>query len=196
MSRPWTPPPDLFIILGPPTYPVLFYIIISICHLPPSLSTLCQVTREGLPPKCALIGCSSRVGGATAWACHCALLPPRVVKARPGSAPEELEELCVRAHSEFLAEACGGQVLGGAEKPNWPQDPMATTSSRLEAVPRGGWGWPGSPGSPPAPPRGIAHSTLGCLPLKGTRDVTAKVANHLVKVTTVPLELVPEQKVP
>lgn len=38
MSRPWTPPPDLFIIPGPPTYPVLFYIIISICHLPPSIS--------------------------------------------------------------------------------------------------------------------------------------------------------------
>lgn len=195
MSRPWTPPPDLFIIPGPPTYPVLFYIIISICHLPPSLSTLCQVTREGLPPKCALIGCSIRVGGATAWACPCALLPPGVVKARPGSAPEELEELCVRARSEFLAESCGGQVLGRAEKSIKPQDPMASLKQVRDRT-RGGWGWPGSPGSPPTPPGGIAHSTLSCLPLKGTRDVTAKVANHLDKVTTVSLELVPEQKVP
>lgn len=52
-----------------------------------------------------------------------------------GLAPEGLEELCVRPCSEFLAEACGGQVLGGAEKPMRPQDPMAATSSRLEAAP-------------------------------------------------------------
>lgn len=112
-----------------------------------------------------------------------------------GSAPEELEELYIRACSEFLAESCGGQVLGGAEKPIKPQDPMASLK-QVRGCTRGGWGRPGSPGSPPAPPGGIAHSTLSCLPLKGTRDVTAKVANHLDKVTTMPLELVPEQKVP
>lgn len=53
----------------------------------------------------------------------------------PDSAPELLEELCVRAHSEFLAEACGGQVLGGAEEPIRPPDPMAAAPSRLEAAP-------------------------------------------------------------
>lgn len=57
-----------------PTYPVLFYIVVSICHPPLSLSTLCPVTREGLSSKCALIGCSSRVGGTTSCACLCALL--------------------------------------------------------------------------------------------------------------------------
>lgn len=56
----------------------------------------------------------------------------------PGSAPEGLEELCVRPCSEFLAEACGGQVLEGVEEPIRPQDPMAAASSRLEAAPEKG----------------------------------------------------------
>lgn len=45
LSRPWIPPPKLFIIPGPSTYSVLFYIIFSICHPPSSLSTHCLVTR-------------------------------------------------------------------------------------------------------------------------------------------------------
>lgn len=48
--------------------------------------------------------------------------------------------------------------------------------------------------SPTSPPGGVAPITLRCLPLKGTRDVTAKVANYLDKVTAVSLELVPSRK--
>ena len=59
---------------------------------------------------------------------------------------------------------------------------MAAASSRLETAPK---------------EDGAGRVFLKPhLPLKGTRGVTAKVANHLDKVTTVPLELVPEQKVP
>lgn len=107
MPAPGPPPPNLLILPGPPTYPVLFYIIVSIGHPPPPLSTLCPVTREGLSPSCALIGCSGRVGGTTAWARFWALLPLHAQKAGLGSAPEGLEEVCTLPTLSFELKPVG-----------------------------------------------------------------------------------------
>lgn len=53
MPAPGPPPPNLLILPGPPTYPVLFYIIVSICHPPPPFHTLPSNKRGLISQLCS-----------------------------------------------------------------------------------------------------------------------------------------------